>query len=106
MPTGWIGSTRRERLPPNWEREIRPRILARDGYQCQHVRADTGRKCLARARQVDHIVPGDDHSDSNLRALCDWHHQQKSSSEGGRASSAARKKRKAATPKRHPGILE
>jgi 5-methylcytosine-specific restriction protein A len=105
MPTGWIGSDRRKRLPPNWEKEIRPRILARDGYACTHIRQDTMRRCNDRANQVDHVVPGDDHSDSNLTSLCAYHHLKKSSSEGGRASSAARARRRKATPRRHPGLL-
>ncbi|MFD0276161.1 HNH endonuclease [Kitasatospora sp. NPDC127111] len=46
----------------------------------------SGRRCSARATDVDHIVPGDDHSDDNLRSLCGWCHRQKSASEGGTAA--------------------
>lgn len=103
---GWKGSTRAKDLPPDWQR-TQPRILARDGYQCMTRRADTGRLCLAAARQVDHITPhsaggGDD--DTNLAAICDYHHGKKSGREGGIASGVARRaKAKAALP-RHPGL--
>lgn len=72
--------------------------------QCQWVRADTGNICGARANQVDHIQHGDDHSLTNLQALCAWHHNKKSASEGGAGRAAAR--RAAASPvATHPGVL-
>lgn len=98
----WSTSTRKEQLPDEWP-TIRRRILARDRYMCQHIREDTGRICGARATDVDHIIPGDDHDDSNLRSLCSWHHDRKSSSEGGRAASRARRTR-AAKFTDHPGF--
>jgi 5-methylcytosine-specific restriction endonuclease McrA len=100
MP-GWYGSTRRVRLPKDWPL-IRARILARDGHACTWD--DSGRRCGAPATDVDHIVPNDDHSDANLRALCRAHHQIKSSAEGGRAAQARRPKR--TRPREaHPGLL-
>ena len=98
----WRGSTRKESLPPDWETAIRPRILKRDRYQCQHVRYDTERKCGAFANQVDHIGDRNDHRDSNLQSLCQHHHQLKSSSQGG---TAAATRRQAAKKRRHPGLL-
>lgn len=77
--SGWSGSTRRDRLPPDWQR-IRRRILARDAHQCQHL--DTGTRCCAPANQVDHINRGDVHEDWNLQALCEHHHRVKSAREG------------------------
>jgi 5-methylcytosine-specific restriction endonuclease McrA len=62
---GWAGSTRRGRLPGNW-RAIRQRVLDRDGGVCQ-IRLDG---CTGWATEVDHIVPGDDHGEHNLRAAC------------------------------------
>jgi 5-methylcytosine-specific restriction endonuclease McrA len=103
MPN-WKGSTRRDTLPPDWYTVRRPFVLNRDGHRCQHVRYDTGRKCGARANQVDHIDDRDDHSYRNLRSLCEWHHNQKSGRQGGTASQAARRRNQPA-PKRHPGIL-
>lgn len=100
MP-GWRNSTRRQRLPKNWP-AIRQRILDRDHHQCQWVRADTGHPCGLPANQVDHIIPdsqGGSNADTNLQALCPWHHQRKSSSEGGRGNRQAGRKPK------HPGLI-
>lgn len=79
----WEGSTRRQRLPGNWEL-IKRRIKRRDGYRCTWVDED-GQRCTALATDVDHIVRGDDHSDANLRALCGPHHASKSGQEGNAA---------------------
>lgn len=95
----WEGSTRRETLPANWQR-LRRVVFRRAGYQCQHVRVDTGMRCKTRANQCDHVGDRDDHSLSNLRALCEYHHQIRSSSQGGQAH-AARFKR---AEKQHPGV--
>lgn len=89
MP-GWSGSDRRKRLPANWEREIRPRILARDEHRCRYT--EHGERCISRATDVDHIVHGDDHRDSNLQSLCAFHHSEKSAQEGGAALAAKRDK--------------
>jgi 5-methylcytosine-specific restriction protein A len=99
----WEGSDRRSRLPGDWPAR-RAHVLARDGYMCQHVRLDTGRICALRATDVDHIRHGDDHSEANLQALCDWHHKKKSGSEGGKASAEARAKRAKANAYVHPGL--
>lgn len=101
----WENSNRRSRLPKDWSR-IQKRILRRDHYMCQ-VKLDSGEICGAYSFQVDHIIAGDDHRDSNLRAICDWHHKAKSSSEGGVARA---KRRRAASAKfireeSHPGLL-
>jgi 5-methylcytosine-specific restriction protein A len=99
----WQGSDRRARLPADWE-ATRQYVLRRDGFICQHVRTDTGRICAYRATDVDHIERGDDHRESNLQALCDYHHKKKSGREGGLASRDARAKRRAATASKHPGL--
>lgn len=97
MPGGWVGSTRAARLPPNWATEIRPRILARDNHTC-HLCGGPG------ADRVDHITPGDDHTDANLAAVHDtvWPHchRYKSSAEGNAA-----KPRERRSPEAHPGLL-
>jgi 5-methylcytosine-specific restriction enzyme A len=100
MPGGWAGSDRRERLPPDWRRIV-ARILARDNHQCQAPKLD-GTLCLAPATQVDHIVPGDDHRDENLQALCRWHHGRKSSAEGNAARTRPPTNRR--PTERHPGL--
>lgn len=101
MPS-WENSTRRLKLPPSWK-ALRQKILARDGWQCTWTHH--GDRCTRRATDVDHITPGDDHTPSNLRALCSPHHRAKSSSEGGKAS--ARKRVKRARPtESHPGTIK
>jgi hypothetical protein len=103
MTGKWANSNRRARLPANWETEIRPRVLHRAGGRCEHTLR--GQRCPHPATDVDHIHRGDDHRDSNLRALCDWHHRQKSSREGvdARATLKAKLRRPA---ERHPGLID
>jgi 5-methylcytosine-specific restriction enzyme A len=106
MPRG-AQSSRVEPLPPNWETEIRPRILTRDGYSCQREISYDGTKCGVYAYRVDHIIPahlGGTDEDDNLEALCDHHTRQKDSAEGGRAAQARRPKRTRPAEK-HPGLL-
>ncbi|QEQ94034.1 HNH endonuclease [Streptomyces phage Saftant] len=102
---GWQGSDRRLRLPPDWPK-IRARILRRDGHRCTH-RDDYGTRCSELATDVDHIKPGDDHSESNLRSLCSWHHGKKSGAEGGTAARKnwRRQDRKFRRTEDHPGLL-
>lgn len=101
----WSTSNRRSELPPNWE-ALRRQVMDRDGRRCTFGTA-SGNRCPEDATDVDHIRPGSDHSLTNLRALCRWHHQRKSSSEG----FAARYKRQQEIRQRfrrteaHPGLL-
>lgn len=94
-------SDRAARLPADWQR-IRLRVLRRDRYRCR-AKMSNGFECGEPANQVDHIIPGDDHDEANLQALCRWHHARKSSEEG----AAARQPRASRTrrPERHPGAL-
>lgn len=89
----WTSSTRRQRLPPNWA-TTRARILTRDRHTC-HVCHQPG------ATEVDHLVAGDDHRDTNLAAICRSCHRAKSSAEGhtARGQGPARKR----PPEQHPG---
>jgi 5-methylcytosine-specific restriction protein A len=68
---------------------------------------DSGLRCSEYATDVDHIRPGDDHSEANLRSLCEWHHQQKSSREGAAALAAKRRKieQRFRRNEAHPGLL-
>jgi 5-methylcytosine-specific restriction endonuclease McrA len=97
-PDSWAGSTRAARLPPTW-RAIRARILTRDGHRC--------RACAGPANHVDHIVPGDNHDDANLQALCPSCHNAKSAREGATAAALvrARSPRQNRPPEPHPGLL-
>lgn len=104
MP-GWQGSDRRQRLPDDWEK-IRKRVLIRDRRRCTWL-LDDGVRCGMPATDVDHIKPGDDHGESNLRSLCSDHHQAKSSCEGAAAKAAnwRRQDRKYRRVEAHPGAL-
>lgn len=84
----WDGSTRRARLPKNWP-AIRRRIIRRDEGRCTALYSD-GRRCDLPGTDVDHVIPGDDHTEANLQLLCPWHHTHKSSSEGGTAAALTR----------------
>lgn len=103
--SGWQGSDRRLRLPPDWDK-IRRRILKRDDYRCK-VRNTYNERCSEPATEVDHIVAGDDHSESNLQAICSWHHGRKSGAEGAQARAAAirRSSKKFTRNEAHPGLV-
>lgn len=73
-PTPWAGSTRSQRLPPNWSK-IRRRVIARDHGRCQWP------DCGAPGTEVDHITRGDNHTLANLQLLCAPHHKTKTASE-------------------------
>lgn len=100
----WENSTRRSRLPEDWPKR-RKRVWRRDHGLCQVI--ESGELCGMPAADVDHIEAGDDHSLSNLRCICEWHHDRKSGSEG--AQALARKKRQIRNSFRrneaHPGLL-
>ena len=92
MTGGWVGSARRDSLPPGWH-AIRRRILARDHHRCV--------LCGAPASEVDHVGDRHDHSDANLRSLCTPHHARRSSAQGNAARWAVRARR---PPEQHPGL--
>lgn len=97
MAGNWQGSNRKERLPPGWKGRIAPRIRRRDNYRCQWQDRPGGPKCLERGSDVDHIIPNDDDSDTNLRVLCRRHHAIKSSAEG-----VAARRSTSRPPEAHP----
>ena len=105
MPTGWVGSTRRETLPPDWEQRRRRRLEA-DGYRCQHVRFDTCTICGRTARDVDHTGDRLDHRHESLRSKCGWHHDEKTNREAGYASGRARRARSQSGRRKHPGLID
>lgn len=97
MPGGWVGSTRRGRLPGSWA-AIRARVLRRDNYQC--TKLERGARCPYRASDVDHVRPGAPDTDDNLTSLCRDHHAQKTAQEGNNART-----RQAREPEPHPGVV-
>lgn len=96
---GWKNSPRASQLPPRW-RQLRERVLLRDGHRCTWT-LDDGTRCTAQATEVDHITPGNNHTLPNLRALCRDHHAMKSSREGHEAKAARPIRR---PPEAHPGL--
>lgn len=98
----WAGSDRKSRLPLDWGR-LRRVVLERCGYRCEW--REGRRRCRNGATDVDHIVPGDDHSLDNLQGLCHQHHLTKT----GREVAAAQTKRRALRwlPKeKQPGTID
>lgn len=86
----WQGSTRASRLPKDWSTR-RLVVLRRDQgicYVCKQKGADT----------IDHVIPGDDHSLNNLKAIHDkvepYCHRYKSSKEGHEARQGNKTKRR------------
>lgn len=95
----WAGSDRASRLPSDWPRR-RTRVLARDAGICQL--GDPG--CTVTATEVDHVVHGDDHSLTNLQAVCTRCHAAKSAREGAYARHGNRALRLRPS-ERHPGAV-
>jgi len=96
----WAGSDRKARLPPDWEAR-RAFVLRRDGWQCTELVRDV--RCPQIATDVDHIIPGDDHSYGNLTSLCGPHHDLKSSREGAAAKARIRNAKRR-PPETHPAL--
>ncbi|WP_280350367.1 HNH endonuclease [Nocardia abscessus] len=95
----WSSSNRSSQLPSDWESRRR-QVLSRDDWICQIE--DIG--CRLEATDVDHIIPGNDHSLGNLRAACAPCHARKSSAEG-HARKRELRSRRFRPPERHPGRL-
>ena len=107
MPTGWVKKQPSRPLPPDWPKR-REHVLLRDGRRCQHVREDTGRRCLQWANEVDHVLErseGGSDDESNLASKCEWHHKMKTAHHAGMKSQRARRKRERNYLPPHPGIL-
>lgn len=87
----WSSSDRREELPRNWA-IIRQRVMRRDGGLCRGVLdSDPPRICGAPGTEVDHVLPGLDHSMGNLQTLCSWCHKHKTQAESRAARDAINK---------------
>ena len=84
----WETSDRKERLPRDWDKRV-ARVKERDGWRCRKI-LPSGKRCprgraTGHRLEVDHRIPNDDHSLSNLQALCEEHHLQKTLRESRRA---------------------
>jgi hypothetical protein len=108
--TGGVGKTwtvspgewRTVPRPVGWK-QIRRRILERDGWQCTWTN-HTGQRCTEAATEVDHLGDPDDHNLDNLATKCHSHHASKT----GHQAAAARWSRVRALrarPQRHPGLV-
>lgn len=75
--------------------------MRRDRRLCQYRYPGI---CTTHATQVDHVLPGDDHSLTNLKAICTECHKHKSSREGHESKRKRNAMRKRET-KRHPGLM-
>lgn len=116
MPGGWADSDRRNQLPPEWRTHTRPTVLRRDGHACTWLEShDDGGfasylagdypiadRCGERGADVDHVGNPHDHSPSNARTLCSWHHDRRSSAQGNAARTRISTKR---PTEPHPGLL-
>jgi 5-methylcytosine-specific restriction protein A len=90
-------------LPGGWTR-IRRRILRRDSHRCQWP-LTTG-PCGDPATDVDHKTPawlGGTDDDTNLWALCGYHHDTKTAREASAAAHALPPRDR--PTETHPGLL-
>lgn len=99
---GWNDSDRRSRLPENWPDLVRE-VKLRAKNRCEW-RLPSRSRCPRPGTDVDHRIPGDDHSLENLQLLCPVHHGKKSAREGWQAK-MARKASGRRPPEAHPGAL-
>jgi 5-methylcytosine-specific restriction endonuclease McrA len=106
---GWETSDRRQRLPSNWGALVRSvkrraRSTSKLGIDQCEKRLPSGARCPRPGRDVDHIIPNDDHSESNLRLLCPTHHERKTVQEAAQGR-LAYKRSKYRPSEQHPGTL-
>lgn len=96
----WSSSDRAQRLPRDWATR-RKAALKRDGYLCRK----RGPRCTAVATEVDHVIPNDNHTLTNLQSLCSSCHRNKTQLEAvhGHAAVRSHGRRDA---EEHPGATE
>lgn len=98
----WETSTRRQRLPKDWEQK---KAATKRKAQGRCEAAQHHPSCDGNGAEVDHITPGDDHTLPNLQYLSTPCHDAKT-----RAENAARNKAHAQLKRRpqeqHPGAKQ
>lgn len=78
MTGGWVGSTRRARLPKDWPQRVAA-TKARAQGRCEAQQHQP--ECDGIGRECDHVRRGDDHSLSNLQWLSTPCHKAKTTAE-------------------------
>lgn len=106
---GWETSDRRSRLPADWLRivhRVKRRALrtSKLGIEQCEKRLPSGARCPRKGTDVDHRIPNDDHSETNLQLLCPTHHERKTVQEAAQGR-AAFKRSKYRPSEDHPGTL-
>jgi 5-methylcytosine-specific restriction endonuclease McrA len=97
MANNWHTSTRKSRLPADWEKRRKAVLEAQPICMICGVRAST---------VADHIVPMTDrHEPEDLQGVCDPCHRQKTANEAAafRAAKPRPSRRRGDEP--HPGLL-
>ncbi|MGC9409819.1 HNH endonuclease signature motif containing protein [Streptomyces sp. DZ1-3] len=96
MPSNWHTSTRKSRLPKDWERR-RKEVL-----QLQPICMICG---VRESTTVDHIIPMTDrHEPEDLQGVCEPCHRQKTAQEAAAFRAAAQKPGRKRPPEAHPGL--
>lgn len=97
MANNWHTSTRKSRLPRDWEKR-RKQVL-----QLQPICMICG---VRESTVVDHIVPMTDrHEIEDLQGVCDPCHRQKTAQEAAAFRAAQPRPTRARPDERHPGLL-
>lgn len=102
MGEQWSGSTRKQRLPRDWD-ERRAAVSARAGGRCEATMRD-GTRCVEPGTDCDHVRRGDNHALSNLQWLCGWHHDKKTAREAAEARRFMRVPSARKPREKHPGL--
>lgn len=96
----WNTSDRLERLPSWWSKFTKDFLSKPENQKCK-IKYEG---CQVEATEVDHIIPGDDHSPENFQPACERCHAKKSAKEGNEAKARMRALR--LRPRdRHPGDM-
>ncbi|MEU3318863.1 HNH endonuclease signature motif containing protein [Streptomyces sp. NPDC006785] len=95
-PSAWRTTPR----PRGWK-TLRAQALERDGQQCTWI--DDGERCPEQGTDADHIGDPEDHSLSNLRTLCGYHHRKRTAMQARAARGPTPSRHRPAQA--HPGLL-